>query len=166
MNDDFRTVPGLSLNWLETRKGFIEYAQRYNPKTTKCLVAYLDRYVKTIQSPMDVMRLFNGLSNGQQHHLNRRLKALFNFAEIMGFDKRWLTGLRKAISKDPIGIDLRIPEESEVLSNFVSVSKISLKYQALWNLCLDSGLRLIEAIWIIQGFDSKNKASTDSTDAN
>ncbi len=125
----------------------------YNPITAKTMVRYLDRYVTTaIQSPMDVIRLFSGLSIGQQHHLNRALRAFFNFLEITGFSRDWLDRLRKAIPKDQIGIDIRVPEEQAIQGDLQRISKASLKYQALWNLCLDSGIRLIEAIRVISSF--------------
>jgi intergrase/recombinase len=121
------------------------------------LIHYLDRYVKEpIKCPMEVIRLFNGLSVGQQHHLNRALRAFFNFLEVMGFDKSWLDGLRKAIPKDRIGIDIKVPEEQAIIEDLSRISNIALKYQALWHLCLDSGLRLIEAIHLIDGFNLEN----------
>jgi len=101
------------VSWLDHRQGFIEYAKRYNPETAKGMVNYLDRYVTVVRSPTDIIRVFNGLSAGRQHQLNRALRALFNYAEIMGSRKDWLDPLRKAIPKDKIGIDLRIPSEDE-----------------------------------------------------
>ena len=144
---------GQFLKWLDYRDGFIKYVKRYNPNTAKTLVNYLDRYVRIIRSPLDVMNLFNGLSVGQKHHLNRSLRAFFNFAEIMGSDKEWLDRLRKAIPKDKIGIDLRVPEETEIIESLRKATEMTLKYQALWNLCLDSGVRLIEAVNLINTFD-------------
>jgi len=153
------TAGSYYVSWLDKRSGFLEYVEskRYDPTTAKTMVRYLDRYVKaSIESPMDVIRLFNGLSVGQAHHLNRALRAFFNFLEILGFDKDWLDSLRKAIPKDQIGIDIKVPEEQSITENLSRISKIALKYQALWHLCLDSGLRLIEAIHLIRGFKSEN----------
>ena len=104
---------------------------------------------------MDVIRLFNGLSVGQQHHLNRSLRAFFNFLKIMGTDKSWLGGLRRTIPRDQIGIDIKVPEEQAVRVDLSKISKMASKYQALWHLCLDSGIRLVEAIHLINDFDPK-----------
>lgn len=147
------------MNWADKRSGFLEYVEskRYDPITAKTMVRYLDRYVKaSIESPMDVIRLFNGLSVGQAHNLNRALRAFFNFLEILGFTKDWLDSLRKAIPKDNIGIDIKVPEGQSIGEGLSGMSKIALKYQALWHLCLDSGLRLIEAIHLINWFDLEN----------
>ena len=143
------------VSWLDCRQGFIEYAKRYNPLTAKTMVSYLDRYVTVVRSPTDVFRVFNGLSAGQQHHLNRALRALFNYAEIMGLHKDWLDPMRKAIPKDRIGIDLRIPSEDEVKGGLHKIEGLLPKYQALWRVCLDSGIRLIEAIHLINDFDTQ-----------
>ena len=141
------------VSWLYHRQGFMEYAKRYDPLTAKTMVSYLDRYVTVVRSPTDIIRVFNGLSAGQQHHLNRALRALFNYAEIMGSSKDWLDPLRKAIPKDKIGIDLRIPSEDGIKGDLPKIEGLLPKYQALWKVCLDSGIRLIEAIHLINSFD-------------
>ena len=150
-----RPKEGLSIIWADFRDDFIKYAKsRYNLRNARCLISYLDRYVRSpIKCPMDVVNLFSGLSNGQQHHLNRALRALFKFLEVMGYDETWLDSLRKGIPRDRVGIDLKVPEAGEILDSLKRLSKMALKYRALWNLCLDSGLRLVEAIEVISGFN-------------
>jgi len=121
------------------------------------MVRYLDRYFKApIESPMDVLRLFKGLSVGQAHQLNRALRAFLNFLEILGFDEGWLYRLRKAIPKDQIGVDIKVPEEETIREDLRRLPEATLHYQALWSLCLDSSLRLIEAIRVINGFRLEN----------
>ena len=132
-------------------------SKRYNADTAKCMVRYLDRYFKApIESPMDVLRLFKGLSVGQAHQLNRALRAFLNFLEILGFDEGWLYRLRKAIPKDQIGVDIKVPEEETIREDLRRLPEATLHYQALWSLCLDSSLRLIEAIRVINGFRLEN----------
>jgi len=143
------------LRWRDLREKFLVYAKRYATETAKTMIYYLDRYVDVLRDPIDVMKLFEGLTAGQQHHLNRSLRALFNLCEILGFDKTWLDSLRAAIPKDRIGIDVRVPEESEILMSMRKVTRLATKYNALWNLCLDSGMRLIEAVNLINLFDPK-----------
>jgi len=143
------------IDWKDPRiqAGFAEYVKRYDLATAQTLVRYLDRYVTALESPIDVMTLFSPLTIGQQHHLNRALRALFNFCEIMGFDRAWLDGLRKAIPKDQIGIDLKVPEEEDIFHSIQLISEMTVKYRALWDLCLDSGIRMIEAVRIINDLD-------------
>jgi intergrase/recombinase len=63
--------------------------------------------------------------------------------------------LRKAIPKDKVGIDLHIPEPEEIVQSQQRLSKAPEKYQALWNLCLDGGIRLVEGIGILEEFSEQ-----------
>jgi len=130
--------------------------KRYDPKTADCMISYLDRFVKILESPMDIIMLFNPLSVGQQHHLNRALRSLFNFCEIMGFEKARLDALRKAIPKDKTGIDLWVPEEDLIVDNLHRLNGLIPKYRAAWSLCLDSGIRYVEAVNLINGFSERH----------
>lgn len=118
------------------------------------MISYLDRFVGSqhVKSPLDVMRLFHGLTVGQQHHLNRALRALLNYHEALGMEKSWLDTLRRAIPKDKIGIDLHVPEPEDVVQSLRVISGAPMKYRALWNLCLDGGIWLVDAIGILEGF--------------
>ena len=95
------------------------------------------------------MKIFSPLTLGQQHNLNRALRVLFNFYEVRGVSKDYLNALRKAIPKDRTGVDLKIPSEQEILNSLRKLPYALMKYQALYHLLLDSGLRLIEAARLI-----------------
>jgi intergrase/recombinase len=82
--------------------------------------------------------------------LNRALRVLFNFYEIEGIPEGYLNALRKAIPQDNIGVDLRIPTEQEIIDSLRRLRMAPLKYQALFNLLLDSGLRIVEAERLIK----------------
>jgi len=144
------------IDWDLEKAGFSEYAlSRYSHETAATMINYMGRYVKVISSPRDVMVAFNGLSIGQAHHLNRSLRVLFKYLEMMGRDRAWLYGLRKGIPKDLIGIDLKVPEEAEIVRDLKKLDGMIPKYRVLWLLCLESGLRLIEAVHLISNFDAE-----------
>ena len=150
-----RLDEGLKIDYGALRSDFMEWAkERFDERYFKCMVSYLDRFVKEpIRGSMDIVRVFSGLSEGQKHNLNRGLRNLFNFLEAQGWSRGYLNLLRKNIPKDKTGIDLRVPELNEIIRSLRKSSRIALKYRALWNLCLDSGLRLVEAIGVIKGFE-------------
>jgi hypothetical protein len=50
--------------------------------------------------------------------------------------------LRRAIPKDEVGI--RVPEEEQIVSDLRRLASDPLKFQAAFNLLLDSSLRLVE----------------------
>jgi intergrase/recombinase len=103
---------------------------------------------------MDVVKIFAKLTQGQQHNLNRAIRAFLNYQEMKGVEPTLLTALRKAIPQDSVGVDLKIPVESEILTTLGKFKALPLKYQALYNLLLDSGLRLTEAARLINQFEN------------
>ncbi|MEM2954273.1 MAG: integrase [Candidatus Bathyarchaeia archaeon] len=146
------------LSWPKTRQFFVQYVEfkRYEPANARNMIGYLDRFVKdSIRTPLDVMKLFSPLTVGQRHHLNRALRAWFNCLEInilaSGF-KEFLDGLRKAIPKDEVGIDVKVPEEEKIVSDLRRITSKSLRGQAVYNLLLDSVLRLVEVVKIFNDF--------------
>jgi hypothetical protein len=100
--------------------------KRYEPANARNMLNYLDRFVKKpITAPMDVMKLFSPLTAGQRHHLNRAMRAWFRCLEINRPDrefKEFLDSLRKAIPKDEVGIDIKVPEEGQIIIGFEAFS--------------------------------------------
>ena len=150
-----------SLNWVKDKADFLKYLQskHYNENYAKSILSYLSRHVGIIREPMDIIRICSNLSNGQQHNLNRALSALIKFFEIKGYDMDFLNSLRKAIPRDNIGVDLKIPSEQEISNSIRKLSRAPIKYQALYNLLLDSGLRLTEAVRAINEFKKAEKVN-------
>jgi intergrase/recombinase len=154
---------GFVLNWPETRDLFVQYLQfkRYEPRNARNLLGYLDRLVKQpIKAPVDVMQLFSPLTAGQRHHLNRALRAWFNCLEINRPEKEFkdfLDALRRAIPKDEVGVDINVPDESQIISDMRRLSNKSLRGQAAYNLLLDSGLRLVEVSKLLSSLPETEK---------
>ncbi|KPV61951.1 MAG: hypothetical protein AOA65_2119 [Candidatus Bathyarchaeota archaeon BA1] len=146
------------LSWSETRQLFLQYIEfkRYDPDNAKNMLGYLDRFVKEpLKAPMDVMKIFSPLTVGQRHHLNRAMRAWFKYLEINqpnGQFKEFLDSLRKGIPKDEIGIDIKVPEETQIASDLKRIASDPLPYQAEYNLLLDSGLRLVEVVKLLNDF--------------
>jgi intergrase/recombinase len=109
-----------------------------------------------IATPKDIFRLFSEIKNGKEH-LWKGLRVLFNYLDAIGYDKDFLDGLRKALPKVQCGIDLQIPDESSIMESMQKLSFIPKGYDALYNLLLDSGLRLVEAIKVINEFKGSEK---------
>ncbi|MEM1660924.1 MAG: integrase [Candidatus Bathyarchaeia archaeon] len=150
-----RGRPRLKIAYFDLRDDFRVYLSRYSPETAQRIESYLNRFLsgKEINGPIDVARLFEGLSAGQVHQLDRALRAFLNYCLLKGYPEDWIKLLKKAIPKEPEFIDLRVPEEHEVIESLKQIEFIPLKYKALWVLCLESGLRLIEAVNMIKNFD-------------
>ena len=144
-----------TIDWLTLRKGFIDYlkSQEYSIDYQRDLIAYLDRYVTIIGSPMDIIGMFSKVKSGRRH-LWLGLRVLFNYFESLGVDGDYLNLLRKALPKVKCGIDLNVPSEETIINSLRKVKAISTKYACLYNLLLDSGLRLIEAVKVFNGLSN------------
>ena len=136
------------VRWLRSRGLSDEYVRQ--------MVGYLRRFVREpIRGPMDVVGVFEGLSVGQRHQLIRAVRNLFNFYESQGLaSKEWLDLLRMNIPKDEVGLDLWIPSEEEIIDSLKALSKAKncRVYFVLFNLILDSGLRISEATKFLNSF--------------
>lgn len=141
------------LNYHEVRSRFIEWltSRGYTTRYAKNVVSYLDRYVIEIKQPLDVALLFNKLQNGKRN-LAKSLRVLFNFYQLLGISQDYLDSLCKALPKTESGIDLKIPNEIEIIDSLRKCRLMPIEYNALYNLLCDSGLRLIEATHVINSF--------------
>jgi intergrase/recombinase len=141
------------LNWLRIKEQFEEWLQSedYSEYFRKDVLSYLRRYVKEIKEPFDIISIMSKVNRGKRH-LVLALRTLFNFYEAVGVDKEYLDSLRKPLPKLQSGIDLKIPSELQIAESLRKLPKAPSKYQALYNLLLDSGLRLVEAVELINKF--------------
>jgi intergrase/recombinase len=153
-----------TVNYPALRSDFIEFlkTKNFNQHYVKeSILSYLNRFVTVIHEPMDVLKVFSGLTPGQQHCLNRGVRNLFNFLEAQGYPKAWLDLLRKNIPKENIGFDIKVPTDAEVITSLRKLSEAGHyeSHLAIFNLVLDSGLRLTEATRFLEKFD---KAACES----
>jgi intergrase/recombinase len=135
------------VNWSLIRADFTYYldAKRFSEGYKADMLRYLDKHVTVIQYPMDIIRVFAKVQKGQRH-LWLGFRAIFNFLEATGYSTEELSVYRKALPKVSCGIDLKVPEEPSILQSIGKLHKAPPKYVGLYNLLLDSGLRLVEAV--------------------
>jgi intergrase/recombinase len=91
------------------------------------------------------MRCFAKVERGQRH-LWLGFRVLFNFLEATGYDAQVLTLYRKALPTFTCGVDLKVPEEAQIVQALNKLEEAKPEFIALYNLLIDSGLRLIEAV--------------------
>jgi len=108
---------------------------------------------------MDLVAVFDGLGVSPKRHLVNGYRNLFNFYEKQGLaDKRYLDLLRGNLPKTSVGVDLRIPTEAEVSESLRRLAEKdhSKRYLGLYNLLLDSGLRVVEAVSLYNSVTSNS----------
>ena len=125
----------------------------------KQLVRHLEHFAKPISKPMDLVELFSGLNNSQKRHLVNGLRNLFKFYETQGLaSKQWLDLLRSNLPRISIGVDLNVPSEKEIVDSLKKLAKKdkTKRVFAIYNLLLDSGLRLTEAVKLYNALKFEN----------
>ncbi len=135
------------------RLGFIEYPRvnGYHKTTIKDVVSYLDKYSVDVSGPKDVIHLFSNVETAKRHVI-LAFRLLLNYYETLGCNSNYLDVLRKAIPRVRCGVDLKIPSEAKTVESLVKLETSLKKYKALYNLLLDSGLRLVESVGLINNF--------------
>lgn len=109
----------------------------------------MDKYGRPIKEPMDLVAQFDGLNMSQKRHLVNGFRNLFKFYQTQGYaDKHYLDLLRSNLPKTSVGVDLYIPSEQEIVESVRRLAERDKgrRYFGLYNLLLDSGLRVIEAV--------------------
>ena len=136
-----------AITWKLIRSDFTFYldSERYSVGYKDSLLQYLDKYFTVINCPADIMRTFAKVEKGGRH-LWLGFRTVFNFLEATGYDTDALNVYRKALPTFQCGIDLNVPEEAAMLQALNKVASAKAEYNALFNLLVDSGLRLIEAV--------------------
>ncbi|MEM3479169.1 MAG: integrase [Candidatus Bathyarchaeia archaeon] len=116
---------------------------------------YLDRYVKAVSGPEDVVALFTRCERGKPH-LAKAFRALLRFCEVvLEYREEALAPLRRAVPKARSGVDYREVSESAVQETFRALEGLSgklEKYRLVWLLILDSGVRLSHAVRAVETF--------------
>jgi intergrase/recombinase len=91
----------------------------------KHMVSHLEKYSRPILKPMDLVECFTDLGMSRKRHLVNGFRNLFKYYETQGLaDKQWLDQLRSNLPKTTVGIDLKIPTETEIKD---SLSKLAEK---------------------------------------
>jgi len=145
---DYATVKQDFEVWLRSRSLTDDYV--------KGILSDLRRFGCPLRLPIDVAKMFQSLSVGQKHGLIRAVRNLLNFYEAQGFaEKAWLDLLRKNIPRDEVGFDINVPVEEQIVGSLKQLSSDGghAVYFAIYNLILDSGLRVIEAVRLIEDLD-------------
>ena len=144
---DFELVEDDFSLWLKSRGLSEGYVRQ--------MLSCFRRFGAEIKGPMDVVKVFSGLSRGQKHKMIRAVRNLFNFYEAQGVSKAWLDVLRKNIPRDEVGVDLMVPTEEAIAESLRKLSKPRfMRLFAVYNLVLDSGLRLVEAVRLINSLST------------
>ena len=133
------------IKWDESvRAKFIEWleAEDLSEDYVKDCVRYLDKYMRPIRSPADVVSMFAACKRGRQH-LDRGFRRLLAFyRKIMGFPKAFIEDLKEAIPTIRTGRDTYVPTEEAVITTLRFLKRGPFKYYLFYWVPLATGIRV------------------------
>ncbi|MEM2322773.1 MAG: integrase [Candidatus Bathyarchaeia archaeon] len=145
------------ISWKELRNGFLVWAEgRFGRRYVKELRTTLDKWSPVICSISDVDRLFAGSFPGKRH-LWFGIRNLLKYCASHGWSMEQIKPLLE--SMPPVkkaNPDNRVPKETAVLETLRMLKDAPFKVQAVYNLVLDSAIRPLHAVELINGFDEGN----------
>mgnify|MGYP000341890308 CR=1 FL=1 len=136
--------PEYVIEWNEDVKAkFVEWLRangRDKRYIDKC-VKYLDKYMRPVRSPADVVAVFAACKGGRQH-LDRGFRNLLKFyRKIIGYPKDFIEDLKEAIPTIRTGVDTYVPSEEAIVRTLKALRHAPLKYRLYWWLPLVTGIR-------------------------
>jgi len=148
------------IKWSLVRDGFFVWLRgRVSFKYARNLVWVLDKFRPEIASVDDLDGLFARVnsSRGYRRDLWFAVRNLLKYCEEHGWSKEWIQQLRSAMPKCPQSrIDLRRSRVYQILNLLKALREAPIKYQAFYNLILDSAVRPYHAVEVLQGWNEEN----------
>ena len=136
--------PKYVIEWDEDIKAkFVEWMRangRDEDYIREC-VRYLDKYMRPMRSPADVVAMFAACKSGRQH-LDRAFRNLLKFyRKIIGYPKSFIEDLKEAIPTIKTGVDTYVPSEEAIIRTLKTLRHAPFKYYLYWWLPLVTGIR-------------------------
>jgi len=137
--------PKYVIEWNEDVKAkFVEWMRaegRDEGYIKRCLF-YLDKYMRPIRGPADVVAVFAACERGRQH-LDRGFRNLLKFyRKIIGYPKDFIEDLKEAIPTIKTGVDTYVPSEEAIIRTLKALRYAPLKYRLYWWVPLVTGIRV------------------------
>ncbi|MCS7113933.1 MAG: integrase [Nitrososphaerota archaeon] len=142
------------ISWKEVRNGFLVWAKgRFGSRYVKDLRNTLNKWSPVIRSVEDIDRLFSGEFPGKRH-LWFGIRNLLKYCASHGWSGDEIKPLLEAMPPvKKANPDNKVPKEAQVLETLMKLNGAPYPVQAVYNLVLDSAIRPLHAVEIINRFD-------------
>jgi len=139
VRDDFK-------NWL---------LRRMSEATAKCYVSYLDRHLSDskIEGIDDLLNISAGIDSGWNWYAKSVRNLINYYWENRLISKEWGIELKETLKLKKIGTDTYVPSDGVVQSMLLKCNNPDM--QLLMQLVYFSGIRVTEAVKILNEFDPK-----------
>ena len=136
--------PEYVIRWDESIKAkFVEWlrANERDEEYIRDQVRFLDKYMRPIRCPADVVAMFAECKRSKDH-LNKAFRNLLKFhRKIMGYPKDFIEDLKEAIPTIRTGQDTYVPSEEAVIATLKALRHAPPKYYLYWWVPLATGIR-------------------------
>ena len=138
------------------KKGFLLWALgRFGDRYLKDLRNTLNRFSPIIRSVEDVERLFAG-NFPSRRHLWFAVRNLLKYCKLHGWSEEAIDVLMKAMPPTPHSKPENIvPREDKIVELLKALKNAPVRIQVLYHLILDSAIRPLHAVELINAFDPK-----------
>jgi len=143
------------IDYSKDRKNFIMWMkERCSIGHADDMVKYLDRYLTTkVSNPRRLFELIGTVEKGKRHFC-MAIRDLLKYYEAFSLmDEASLIKYRKVVKIPKTNIDNYIPEDEKIILAFEKVSDT--RYRMLFKLLAFSGIRLREALYLLNNFDAE-----------
>jgi intergrase/recombinase len=143
------------IDYSKDRKNFIIWMkERCSTEHADDMVKYLDRYLTTIiPNPRRLFELIGTVEKGKRH-FSMGIRDLLKYYETFSLmDEASLIKYRKVVKIPKTNIDNYIPEDEKIVLAFGKVNDE--RYKILFKLLAFSGIRLREALYLLNHFDTE-----------
>ena len=133
---------------------------RCSIKHTNSIIAYLDRYLTMpISNPIELFSLIESIEKGKRH-FTMGVRDLLKFYEAFSLmEDEKIMKFRKVVKIPQTNVDNYIPEDAKLILAFNRLDNEN--YRIVFRLLTYSGIRLIEAIYLLNNYDAKKMIRTN-----
>ena len=151
--------------WKELRNSFEIWAKaNYGQKYFKDVMFYLEKLNPRITRLEDIDAIFADKGPGWRHKWFA-IRCLLKYCESHGWNKQIIEQLKAVMPSTPqSGVDKRVPKESVIIELFRQLNNLNngnKKYAVFYNLILDSAIRPMHAVEILNSWDERNVESVE-----
>ena len=147
------------------REEFMAWSERiagHGEEHRRSLVRYLDKHLsgREIRSDEDIRAILMACERGRRH-LQLALRNLFKFLEWKGWPEDLLARWRKLVKVERTAEDCDVPSEEDIIRSLRILAEARADYWALYNVLLDSGMRIRHAVELLNTWDERHLKACD-----
>ncbi len=108
----------------------------------KDCVRYLNKYMRPLRSPADVVAMFSDCKRAKDHLICGFLNLLKFYRKVLGYPRDFIDALKEGVPSVRRGVDNYVPSEEAVIKTLRTLRNGPLKYYLFYWVPLATGIRV------------------------